>query len=1229
MKSTISIILILLLNVIGTHSFAQTETVKVEEDLTLSIEDLFDLIQSNTDYQFVYANNVVKDIPKINLSEGSFTVSELLNLKLKNSSITYEFNDDRTIIIKREKQRKKIEQKVKSVTYQNLIVQATIIDSKTQNPIEFANIGFFNKGIGTISNESGFFSLEYNTKDITATEILKISTLGYQTLEITADKLSQYSSSENIIYLDPEPFALKEVFLTNEIRKEIRVGFHRESTEVVGSWQDSLALGGEIATKIKIRKKDTRLLDVKFNVLKNLSDSIKVRVNIYNYSKRYPQEKLVSDNIYHTITARSGQETVNLTPYNIKVDDDIVVSIELVKVYGNKIDFIISGEKNGGASFKRYVSQDKWKRFDVDCINFSVLTSILSKKSKKKNQEEDEEEIETDIAEIQPKVLKKQIPEWNKIYGRLTYQNAPITDVNIIISGSNAGTKTDATGYYELNAKAGDIIQYSHVGFEAVDIVVEDITSELSFELTEKKNTLKEAVVTAVKPKSTILSRAEKANRPFQTAFGEIDPTKSTTSIVFIDGDELNPSAGIDGFGQALDGKAAGIKYDQSSGHIFIRGRFGPAIWDVDGVIFEEPPTFLNPGAVQTVHILKTPGAKYGGIARYGVVVVNTMNPLDTQKQSNEDLFNKDFYEEDAANIADENTLSTTNKSDNRLSAETKKVVFGIVTTENVPLADVNIRILDSPKGTKTNEDGSYGLETRIGDELQFSYVGMHSVTIVVEDVTTEINIDMVSKRNSLDEVVITAKNNKGEVIQRSEKANEKFSTSRGEFDPKRVGYAIGYVDGKEVNQMVYPNLKEMLRGKLSGIHIATSDGKERIFLRGHNSSILQSYPAAFEVDGAFTTEEPIGLDTNQIVSIHLLRSTAATNKYGTLGAGGVIVITTTNADLSNKKNLNGIDPQFTNQNFYENDAVAINGNEIPFNEGIQALQEYNNRAFAYQFYKKNLKESMPLYADHIDIAKYFFLHFKDKPKAIEILIDQAKKYQKNPEILKAVAYNLQAIGAKREAVTTYQQIISKRPNYAQSYRDLANALKENDKFKGAWRYYIEYLDQGHDSQGEGIGKLVYNEMEYLFYNRPNQTQISQQFVPKNETKIDFRDDIRFVVEWNTSEAEFDLEFVSPDKRSYVFEHTLVANQQLITNEKRRGYSSKEFIIDNVETGEWLMNITYFGNKKSVPTYFKVTTYYNWGKPQQRQEINVYKLNQKNQKLQLQKVNKQALVASN
>jgi hypothetical protein len=209
-----------------------------------------------------------------------------------------------------------------------------------------------------------------------------------------------------------------------------------------------------------------------------------------------------------------------------------------------------------------------------------------------------------------------------------------------------------------------------------------------------------------------------------------------------------------------------------------------------------------------------------------------------------------------------------------------------------------------------------------------------------------------------------------------------------------------------------------------------------------------------------------------------------------------------------------------------------------------------------------------------------------------------------------------------------YKKVLNLRKKYAQSYRDLANAYIENEQFKMAWRLQINYLLQGNDLAGEGIGKLLYNEMEWLYFNRKNQTSIREKFVPNNKNAEDFKNDIRLVFEWSTSEAEFDLEFVNPQKQAYVFEHSLFSNQELILDEKKKGYSSKEFMIDNIGVGEWLVNITYAGNKKPAPTYFKLTTYYNWGKATQTQEIRVYNFKDERKKIQLLTLSSKSLIVS-
>jgi len=111
------------------------------------------------------------------------------------------------------------------------------------------------------------------------------------------------------------------------------------------------------------------------------------------------------------------------------------------------------------------------------------------------------------------------------------------------------------------------------------------------------------------------------------------------------------------------------------------------------------------------------------------------------------------------------------------------------------------------------------------------------------------------------------------------------------------------------------------------------------------------------------------------------------------------------------------------------------------------------------------------------------------------------------------------------------------------------------------------------------------------------------------------------VFEWNTSEAEFIFEFVNPNKQSFKVNHTLSDNSQQILDEKLMGYNSKEFLIEKIGNGDWLINLTYLGNKKYAPTFLKATTYYNWGKPNQREEIKVHELTLKNVKAKLLSLN--------
>ena len=102
-----------------------------------------------------------------------------------------------------------------------------------------------------------------------------------------------------------------------------------------------------------------------------------------------------------------------------------------------------------------------------------------------------------------------------------------------------------------------------------------------------------------------------------------------------------------------------------------------------------------------------------------------------------------------------------------------------------------------------------------------------------------------------------------------------------------------------------------------------------------------------------------------------------------------------------------------------------------------------------------------------------------------------------------------------------------------------------------------------------------------------------------------------------------------PEKRYYKSEHSLVADAERIQSEKRSGFSSEEYLIDDTLRGNWLVNATYLGNKSLTPTYLKATVYYNYGSASQRKETKVFKLGLRNVNQQLFSVSNAVSIVAN
>ena len=674
--------------------------------------------------------------------------------------------------------------------------------------------------------------------------------------------------------------------------------------------------------------------------------------------------------------------------------------------------------------------------------------------------------------------------EIKRVFGVIQTEDEPLSEVSIRIEGTTRGTETNEAGEYSIQVRNGDVLQFSHIGFRTFFVIVEDVTEELNLEMFPVTNEIGEVIINArtrenTSPVSSIIEE-EVLNVDLPMPTGTINPYKSGFATGYIPGRLIQNGLPLI---ETLNGKVAGLRVINNQ--VFIRDL--PVRVLVDGL----PTAFLpDSQMVEDIFVFKNTKTVYIRTAS------NLSIAKQKSKQANESLKNKNFYQADA--VSADSDLQSMSSTRNVVAVATgpMRKIKGQISFADAPLPDVSVQVENSDRGTITNKKGRYQIKARAGEVLVYSHVGFKPVRLIVEDVTSELNFEMIALTNVLDEVVISAKSADGKISTYTKRAEKEFQTSMGTFDPKKAGYSSGYIDGDDLNPASV-NLLDFMVGKVAGLTVNPITGE--VVIRGGTGSIETNTPPLWEVDGVVLTQIP-PLDVANIKDIRVLKSIASLTRYGPQAAGGVIVIQTRSGNFQPKDQSNAVNERLANNNFYSNDAKA--------SESLQT----NETA-------ENLRNA--LVADS------------------------------NPEKLKAIAYQFEALGLKFDAIDAYKKVFSLRPKYAQSYRDLAQAYVEAEKFKPAWRMYMGYFNQGFPANEEGIGEIVYDEMEWLYFRRQNQTEIKESFETRSKDLIDFQTDVRFVFEWNTSEAEFDLEFVSPDLRAYEFEHTLAANQDFITEEKR------------------------------------------------------------------------------
>ncbi|MDB4292693.1 carboxypeptidase-like regulatory domain-containing protein [Maribacter sp.] len=579
--------------------------------------------------------------------------------------------------------------------------------------------------------------------------------------------------------------------------------------------------------------------------------------------------------------------------------------------------------------------------------------------------------------------------------------------------------------------------------------------------------------------------------------------------------------------------------------------------------------------------------------------------------------------------------LACTLYSATLFAQESTKIIKGNVLYLDTPLANAEVTIAGSGEIIKTKMDGKYEIKAKPGDILVFSYPSMRDMEIVVEDVTKILNLEMTPEVNQLDEVVVEKTVLKSQKELQAEYATNKnlINTAFGIIDKEVISYRLKILEGDDL-PLGGVDFISSLQFRFPGLRvIRPADDFSRPIVYARSVSLSSLTPVVYDVDGMILTDAPTFIDVVNIHRIALINGVGAANKYGTIGSGGVLVINTKGGNFFSQRDGDGrpYDQAKLRNNTFENDALTTKETAKDVAGYLSALRNSTTEQGAIALYNEQITTYGNSFYYVLDAYDYFSSRWNSQNFADSIIADNYRLFRENPSALKSLAFMYQVQEKFESAHEIYKDVFILRPNYAQSYMDLANSYREVGDYQKSASIYARYgylLEEGFlRAEGKLFTNIIDRELNNLVSLK------GKEILSRKELKNFILDEefngTRLVFEWNDNEAEFEIQFVNPENQYFKSEHSLVADATRIKNEKLSGYSSEEYLIDDTLRGTWMVNVKYLGNKSLTPTYIKATVYHNYGSASQRKETKLFKMNLRNLNQQWFKVSNAGTIVSN
>jgi hypothetical protein len=219
------------------------------------------------------------------------------------------------------------------------------------------NVGIIGKNVGTVTDQSGNFTLEID--NIYNNDSIRFSMIGYEPKSFLVSTFKENSAKP--VYLSPKSYYLTEVKVFYHRTKEIMLGTPVISDALKSGFADN-NLGSELGIMVDT-KGQVKLEDINLNVAVCTYDSVTYRLNIYKSIDEIEYKNILSEPVYISFSKDKIKNVVtfDLRKYSIIVEGNVLITLELYKDLGEG-RLLFYTQFFTGLTYHKKTSEGKWTK---------------------------------------------------------------------------------------------------------------------------------------------------------------------------------------------------------------------------------------------------------------------------------------------------------------------------------------------------------------------------------------------------------------------------------------------------------------------------------------------------------------------------------------------------------------------------------------------------------------------------------------------------------------------------------------------------------------------------------------------------------------------------------------------------------------------------------------------------------------------------------------------------